>query len=138
MPYFRGRKKIKHISLKTLRKKAWDLQSKYIRQSERGICFTCGVHKDWKEMDCGHYIHRDSLDYNPINNHCQCTYCNRFLHGNLGVYAERLINEYGESVIAELREESRKIKKFGVDELNEIISTYKQRLNQLTQEALNG
>ncbi len=42
--------KIKHISLKALRKKAWDLQSQYIRRLARGVCFTCGDHRKWKEV----------------------------------------------------------------------------------------
>lgn len=125
--------KIKHISLTSLRKKAWDLQSKWIRQSEEGICFTCGKHGNWKEMDTGHYIHKNCLDFDLINLHCQCTYCNRFLHGNLGIYAERLISEYGEEAITNLRERSKKEKKFNIFELEELVNTYKQRLNETHQ-----
>ena len=55
-------------------------------------------------MQAGHYIHKDCLDYDDVNIHCQCARCNKWLSGNLGVYAERLIAEYGEAVIAELRE----------------------------------
>jgi len=121
-------RKIKHKSTKTLHKKAWKLQSRYIRQLERGICFTCGVHKDWKEMDLGHYIHNACLDFDPINLHCQCTRCNKFLHGNLGIYAERLIAEFGERAVKELRERGKKEHKFTVQELEDIIEVYKKRL----------
>ncbi len=43
-------KKIKHISLKSLRKKAWVLQSEYIRRLAKGVCFTCGDRRNWKEQ----------------------------------------------------------------------------------------
>jgi hypothetical protein len=129
------RKKIKHISLKSLRNKAWKLQSEYIRRYERGICFTCGVTKDWKEMDTGHYIHGNWMDFILMALHCQCTRCNRFLHGNLGVYAERMVAEYGEKAVAELRayseKKENKDKKYNIFELQELINTYKQRLAEL-------
>lgn len=129
-------KKIKHKSLKTLRKKAWELISEYIRRSnadENGIvkCYTCGKPHFWTDMDCGHYIHKDCLDYDLVNLHPQCTYCNRRINGNKGVYCERLIAEYGEQVISELRVRSEQVKKFNIFELEEIINNYKQRLQEL-------
>ena len=126
------KKKIKHISLKSLRKKARKLFSEYIRRSEKGICFTCGRHHKWQETDCGHYIHKDCLDFDEIGNHCQCTFCNRFKHGQLGIYAERLIAEYGEEAIVELRQRANKIKKFSQMELEELIISYKQKLQELS------
>ena len=125
-------KKIKHINLKSLRNKVWSLQSEYIRRLENGICFTCGVHKPWKETDCGHYIHKNCLDFEPINLHCQCSRCNRFLHGNLGVYAERMIAEYGEMAIAVLRERAKEIKKFTIKELQDKLGYYKTCLSELS------
>ena len=124
-------RKIKHISLKVLRKKAWVLQSEYIRRSERGVCFTCGSRRLWKKQDTGHYIHKNCLDFDLINLHCQCARCNRFLHGNLGVYAERLIAEYGEEVIAELRQRANQVKKFTIFELELLIIKYEQLLKTL-------
>jgi len=129
-------KKIKHISLKSLRKKAWALVSEYVRRSaanEHGIvlCFTCGKPHMWTDMDCGHYIHKDCLDYDLVNLHPQCGYCNRRLHGNRGIYAERLIAEYGEATISELRVRSEKVKKFNITELEEIIGKYKTLLKEL-------
>ena len=125
--------KIKHISLKGLHKKAWKLFSEYIRRSERGICFTCGIHKHWKEQNAGHYIHKDCLDFDPINIHCQCVRCNKWLSGNTGVYAERLIAEYGEEAIAELRQRANKIKKFSLNELKHIINNLETKLKVLSE-----
>ena len=45
-------------------------------------------------MDAGHFIH-NKLDFDPRNLKIQCGRCNRYLRGNLGVYAIKLIQEYG-------------------------------------------
>ena len=124
-------RKIKHISLKALHKKAWRLQSEYIRRFEKGICFTCGVRKNWKEMDLSHYIHKNSLDFDIVNLHSCCARCNRFLHGNLGVYAERLIAEYGEDAVIALRQRANQVRKFTIFELEKIIDNYKQKIKEL-------
>ena len=122
---------MKPPSKKTLHKKAWKLHSEYIRKAEKGICFTCGIHKHWKEQNAGHYIHKDCLDFDSVNIHCQCVRCNKFLSGNSGIYAERLISEYGEDTIAELRTRSEIIKKFTLEELENLILSYKQKLKDL-------
>jgi len=127
-------KKVKHINLKALRKKAWSLQSEYIRRLAQGKCFTCGDTKDWKKQQAGHYIHKDCLDYDPININCQCVRCNKWLHGNSGAYAERLIAEYGEQAVAELRVRAEKIKKFTISELETLIDYYTVKLEELNGE----
>jgi hypothetical protein len=119
---------VKKTSLKSLHKKAWDLQSEYIRRVERGICFTCGVHKSWKEQQAGHYIHKDCLDFDEINIHCQCVRCNKYLSGNSGIYAERLISEYGEQAVIDLRRRSQVVKKFTYQELEDLIKKYRELL----------
>jgi hypothetical protein len=107
-----------------LRKKAWDLQSKAIRREEKGVCFSCGKKNDWKLTDCGHFIHKNCLDFTRRNLHCQCTYCNRFLHGNLANYGIALEKKYGYGVLQELKKEGDKIRKFTIKELNDIIKKY--------------
>ena len=121
-------KKIKHLSLKSLRKLAWRLQSEYIRRSAKGICFICGDKRSWKSQQAGHYIHLNSLDFDPINIHCSCVRCNKWLSGNLGVYAERLIAEYGEEAIIALRQRANQVKKFTISELKDLIDNYTTRL----------
>ena len=127
-------KKVKHISLKSLRKKAWKLFSEYIRRSEKGICYICGNRRNWKEQNAAHYIHRDSLDYDTVNIHCSCVRCNKWLSGNLGIYAERLIAEYGEEAIAELRHRANQVKKFTITELQGLITKYSQALKEIKEE----
>jgi hypothetical protein len=123
--------KIKHKNIKTLKKKLWKIFSEYVRKKENGVCFTCGVRKDYKEMNAGHYIHKDCLDFDERNVHCQCPRCNLYLSGNLGVYAEKMIDKYGRTEVAILRNQSQVIKKWTVDELESLIQTYQEGLNNV-------
>ena len=122
-----------HKRLSLLHKKTWKLYSEYVRRTENGICYTCGVSRHWKDMDAGHYIHLDALDFDPINIHCQCTRCNRFLHGNLGVYAERLMIEYGFDVVDRLRRRANIIKRFNLGELEMLYKSYKTAVGELNE-----
>lgn len=115
---------------KKLHKKAWKLFSEYVRRRDKGKCFTCGIVKDYKEMNAGHYIHKDCMDFDEINIRCQCVSCNLYKSGNLGVYAERLIKKYGLKKVEELRVKSNKVHKFTIEELEKIIETYKKKLEE--------
>ena len=92
-------KRKKLIPLPKLRKKVWTLMSEYIRSkaaNHQGYvhCYTCGKQDNWRSMDAGHFIH-NKLDFDPRNLKIQCGRCNRYLRGNLGVYAIKLVQEYG-------------------------------------------
>jgi len=132
--------KIKHKSTKSLRKILWKLVSEYVRRSAsdgNGIatCYTCGKRGRWETMHCGHYIHRDCLDYEAdFNLRCQCPRCNLYLSGNSGVFAEKLIAEIGAEEVSLLRQRSKQVKKWTVLELEEMILTYKQALGTLSGE----
>lgn len=122
------RKKLQ--SIKNLKKSIWSLFSEWVRRNEKGICWTCGDKKHWKEMQAGHYIH-NKLDFDPINVHCQCVRCNHFLSGNLGVYGEKMIKTYGQDVIDDLRRRSNVIFKPSRQELEEIKNHWKDELKIL-------
>lgn len=125
---------MRKISLKGLRKKAWKLVSEYVRRKANGKCYTCGDRKNWKEQNCGHYIHGDSLDFEVDTNlRCQCVYCNRHLHGNSGIFLSRLIKELGYDPTDWLMEKKHKVRKFTCEELELVIGTYSTLL-----EVLNG
>jgi len=81
-------------------------------------------------MDAGHYIH-GRLDYSEVNIQSSCTKCNRYLHGNLGRYAECLIAVFGEQRIIELRRETNQIKKWTPRELQEKINYYQKEIKKL-------
>jgi hypothetical protein len=127
---------MKSLYKKTLKKKLWKLVSEYVRRNgadENGYneCYTCGAKKHWKELDCGHYIHRDALDYEINNLRPQCTHCNRFAHGHLDVYSEKLAKEIGYEEIELMRQRSKQVKKWTIQELEDLIQTYKDTLNHM-------
>lgn len=98
--------KVKNKS--SIYKSTWKSFSKAIRIKSRGICFTCQRKFAVEDLDAGHFVHGGNnkfafwLDFDERNINAQCSQCNRYLHGNLNVYAERLIQKYGAEIIAEL------------------------------------
>lgn len=78
--------------------------SRFIRQRDKGKCYTCPHHNDPKKMQCGHFVPRQYLAtrYNEINNHCQCYACNMLYNGQPDIYALRLEKDYGKGVVLKL------------------------------------
>ena len=114
-----------------LKRKLWIIFSKYIRARDNYICFTCGKQLTPKNSDAGHYVPRSaglSLYFDERNVHCQCTYCNRFMHGNLSQYALKLVKKYGEGILEDLDKKRRKITRYSEDEYLEMIVYYKNKL----------
>ena len=112
---------------KVLFKKAWKVWSEYVRcvsrpEVEIVYCFTCSKPMKPKEAHAGHYLH-GRLDFDWRNVHPQCPKCNTFLHGNLGVYAERLIQE-GIDPKQLRRDAEIKGNGYSIAELKEIIAKY--------------
>ena len=83
------------VDLNKLHRKAWEIFSRVIRRSEKGICFTCGTAHPWKECDAGHFVHGKEMDFVDNNIHCQCVYCNKYRAGNGVEYTLRMIRDYG-------------------------------------------
>ena len=111
--------------LRKLQKKAWRLQSSHVRQKEH-CCFTCGVTTDHRKHFAGHFIHKSiklpyKLHYDAMNIRRQCVRCNRHLHGNLGIYAIKLIKIYGERAVDELVERGHNNEMMTVEELQKLI-----------------
>lgn len=122
--------KLENKTDKQLKKDAWKYISIIVRSENADFagytrCYTCKEVKLWKEMDCGHFIH-DKGDFLKDNLKPQCSRCNRFLHGNLGVYAERLIEDNGLEWVKDLRQRVEKRgNRWTRDELIRIIEYYK-------------
>jgi hypothetical protein len=130
--------KKKEQKLSTLIKKADVIYSRYIRYSYadgRGniVCFTCDSVKPVVEMDCGHFVGRQhkATRFLETNTHPQCRYCNRYCEGKKDVYAVRLIHKYGPNILLELQEAKNKIVKWSPSDLQALIESYKQKLEQL-------
>ncbi|MDD5014632.1 MAG: recombination protein NinG [Atribacterota bacterium] len=128
-PLKRGNKRLNRVakhdkmSLTRLHKKAWDLQSKAIRQEEK-LCYTCGAKGDWREAQLGHFRHGKNMDFIRENVHRQCVRCNKFLHGNLGKYAEVLEENYGYGIVQRLNKIADTKRDYKRKEIEEIIQKY--------------
>lgn len=118
-------------SVKELWGIAWKYFSQYIRKKEGGICFTCHKISSWSSNHAGHFVHTGSarnweLDFNEKNVHCQCIRCNKFLSGNLAVYAENLETKYGFGIVQELNRLKHKPITPSREEAIELLSKYKE------------
>ena len=81
-------------------------------------CYTCGVLLRWQAADLGHFRHINALDFEPKANRVQCAKCNRYLSGNLGVFAVKLIKEIGLKEVEKLNKAHTRV--FTLTELRKI------------------
>jgi len=92
-------------------------------------CYTCGFGKHWSMMQCGHFIKRGNTEirWSFQNARVQCKHCNETLHGNLGVYEQKL-NEEHEGLPEQLKERAREPYKWSREELKQLLTDLRQRL----------
>jgi len=85
--------------LRALHKELWRVFSKYIRQRDKFICYTCGKPGN----EAGHYYHSKGylIHFDERAVHCQCPSCNRWLSGKLQEYSLRLVRDYGPDILEE-------------------------------------
>ncbi len=85
--------------IRQLKKDLWRVFSKFIRQRDKGICFTCGALGN----EAGHYYHSKGflIHFDERAVHVQCPTCNRWKSGNLQEYALRLVQDYGPGILDE-------------------------------------
>jgi septum formation topological specificity factor MinE len=124
----------KEKSLAKLKKDAWAVFSKYIRQKYSdwkgdAACVTCGVVRPWKEMQAGHFIpgRHNSILFDERNVHVQCDGCNRWKQGNTVKYFRFMQQKYGDETIKELEHLDTLSHPFTRQELLEIIEKYAQQ-----------
>ena len=61
----------------------------------------------------------------------QCVKCNRWEHGSLLQYREKLLKRIGPEKFSQLEEDARVMRKFTKSELQEILDEYKVKLKDL-------
>ena len=120
---------------KQLMKTAWKLMSEWIRRkdaNEDGFveCYTCDAIKHYKEMNAGHYKH-DRLDLDERNLKVQCIKCNHHNSGELDVYAENLIREFGLEWFNQLVRDAGAYQKYTIPEIAAIIRDLKTKISNL-------
>lgn len=127
-------------TLPKLKKTVQDLANKYARlrdcAGEPGTtCISCGVWHLYEKLDGGHFIPTttSSTRFDERNINAQCHRCNRFLHGNIRGYFRGMEAKYGRSIVDDLEAiASQPLKKWTRDELEQLKTYYKEKINGLT------
>jgi hypothetical protein len=106
--------------------------NKYIRLRDKGnVCISC--QKPPKKENAGHFYNANNhynVRFDENNVHLQCEHCNTFLSGNLINYRENLLKKIGAEEFNVLEGKSKVTRKFTIEELKEIINTYKKKIKQ--------
>ena len=124
--------------MKALKKKAWTLFSQYIRRKYsdnmgNAQCFTCGIVKPWKELQCGHGISGRGNFVLFLEEVCrpQCYGCNVGRGGNYEVFIPKLIDLYTREQYDNWVAESRKPMKRTRADYLELIGELESRLGEI-------
>lgn len=128
----KAKKKEELMTVQDYIKIAQQVFNKYIRLRDKGRnCISC--FKPAKKENAGHYMNANnhwSIRFDEDNVHLQCEYCNSYLSGNLVHYTAGLIAKIGQDRYNQLIERARKTRKYSIEELKEIIATYKQKIKE--------
>lgn len=121
--------RIKKDSIKKWIKKADIAFSRWIRQRDKGRCFTCPYKNEWKKLQNGHFCPRQHMAtrYDERNCNAQCFACNMFYGGRPDAYALNLQKKYGDGIIKELHDLARTTKQWTIPELQELIEKYAEK-----------
>ena len=129
-------KKLKKIT----KQKVWTVFSEYIRlkyADKKGnvTCYTCGVVKNWKEMQAGHGFsgRGNSILFDERIVRPQCKRCNIFLRGNYDIFHAKLVKEYGSDILDEINKLKKTNKKFTQSELRRFYEYYSEEVKKLLQ-----
>ena len=115
-------------------KLAQQVFNKYINLRDKGLpCISCDKPINGR-INASHYFNANNhwnVRFNEFNVHSSCITCNQYLSGNLIEYRSRLINKIGIEQLTLLEAEATKTRKFTIEELKEIIATYKKKCKEL-------
>lgn len=100
------------------------------RDKDKG-CITCGIKKDWKLMDCGHYLRRGLMAtrWNERNTAMQCKKCNGWNEGEKDIFRKKLVEMYGLPFVELIESERYKPAHISTNELKIMILHYR-KLNE--------
>jgi hypothetical protein len=111
-------------------KEAQVVFNKYIRERDKGLnCISCD--KPPLKKNCGHYYSQgghSNVRFDEDNCHLQCEHCNTYLSGNLLNYQIGIEKRIGAEKLIELQGRAHLEKRWSVNELKEIIKTYKNKI----------
>lgn len=120
-------------SISKLKKELDSVFSRFIRERDKGQCYTCPKKGEVKEMQNGHFVPRQYLStrWDEVNCHCQCYACNMLYNGQPSRYAERLEQDYGIGTVARLEAKRKEILKLSPFQYELLISDYKKLVELL-------
>ena len=126
------------MSKSKLKKKLDAIFSKYIRwyyADANGYveCYTCGVTKPVKEMQCGHFQSRRhyATRWHTDNCRVQCQKCNIWEQGQQFIFGNKLNAEIGNVKFNELIQLSNTTVKYTQQDYLNMLEYYKKELNNL-------
>lgn len=134
----RKKPKNKTPKLSTIKAKAWDLFSEWVRRKHAdedgwGYCYTCGKGAHWKDLQCGHAIpgRHNAVLLDAEICRLQCWQCNNPKHGVYHIFTTRLIEENGKAWWDAKLAGSNIPKKISRSDYEEIIADLKQKIEAL-------
>jgi len=126
-------KEFKDGDIPHLTKVAQQVFNKYIRKRDEHLpCISCN-HEGNRQRHASHFRptgRNHQLRFNEDNCHSSCSICNQHLSGNLVPYRVALIEKIGLDRVEAL-EANNETKSYAVEELKDIIGTYKQKYKEL-------
>lgn len=125
-------KKLNENDKSYLTKKAQQIFNKYIRLRDKDLpCISCG-HTGNRQRHAGHFMPVGSnghIRFDEANCHSQCSICNNHKSGNLSEYEPNLVLKIGQDEVDRLKRKFTKT--YSVEELKQIIETYKHKVNTI-------
>lgn len=122
----------------SLKKALWKLVSEYVRRRDSNLdgfaeCCTCGVVKQWKELQAGHFVggRRNSILYDLKNIHAQCYSCNVCRYGETLKYLDFMLEKYGQKEVVRLRSLNEKSVTYSIQDYEEMIENFKEKIRDL-------
>jgi hypothetical protein len=117
-----------------MKRKAIHTFNAFIRARDKdNPCVSCGVIVKENMAHASHFKPANTYSYlrfDESNVHKSCSRCNVFLSGNLNEYRIRIVERIGQSELDRL-DMPNQSKKWSIEELKNIIETYKQKIKQI-------
>lgn len=132
----KAKKKEELMTVQDYIKIAQQVFNKYIRLRDKDKgCISCGKPLIGK-YDAGHLYPAGthwSVRFDEFNVHGQCVECNQWKHGNQLEYYKGIEKRYinSQRILTELAWKATETRKYTIDELKEIIATYKKKIKDL-------
>lgn len=125
-----------------MKKKAWDMCSKYVRLRDairttrtatHAACYTCGRIHPVKELQAGHLVpgRGNSVLFVDAAIRAQCVQCNILKHGQSLIFRSHLVCELGEDAVKAFEDLKWIPKSYSITELEALYYYYKDRYEAL-------